>query len=789
MGAAEAREVAATRPPFTRRDGWYLGGLVALTFAYFWRAALGFGIFFHEDLHNLFYPVKAFYVEALRAGRLPMWNPYIAAGYPQFAEGQIAALYPLNPLLFGLLPLPLAFNHMIIWHFALAGVFFYLFLRKRGLGGPAAFIGASIFEWSGFMTAHLQHPSITCSVAWLPLLLYFFEDGRQRAQAGRSLWRPMLAGGVVVALQALVAYPPVMYYSLLTGAIYLLCAGIGVKRAALLWGGVFVIGLSVSAVQWLPSAQMADRYAPTGITPLQYYEFMTSAGLTPRQALTLLLPHSFGSPAYGTYVGVRYLWEVCGYLGVLSLALAAWGAARRRRRSWPFVVIGLVGLALAFGPDNPIYRVLSHVPVINSFRAAGRYLLLWTVAGSALAAEGVEGLLARRAMRSRATIFMEAAAVVLGVAGVAILLWFRREWPAHGSRPAALASEWVFLAVSLALFGALVIAARAGGSRRLLWAVSGGVVLADLLAFAAPLAPVAPVASLYGPAPWTARRIAADSSWYRVWAWRTMTPQDPFFGDPWPWALEPGRYRQDQERLRPNLPIRWRLRALSADAAFMTNLGWLEQRILAASYSDLYEGFRYVPPVANLLGVKYLVLTQPDPGFELMEERNQLLLYRNHRALPRAWVVGAVEVADDESAEVERATSAGVDHRQGVLLDAPPPIPLNTRGEVPSKITFEEPRPEILRVRTRTAAPGMLVVSETYNDDWRATLDGRQTRIYRAEYFVRAVFLPAGEHTVEFRYDNAAYRLGLGISLFMAALWTVLALRVWSRGRRLRLRA
>jgi hypothetical protein len=148
-----------------------------------------------------------------------------------------------------------------------------------------------------------------------------------------------------------------------------------------------------------------------------------------------------------------------------------------------------------------------------------------------------------------------------------------------------------------------------------------------------------------------------------------------------------------------------------------------------------------------------------------------------------------VEVADDESAEVERATSAGVDHRQGVLLDAPPPIPLNTRGEVPSKITFEEPRPEILRVRTRTAAPGMLVVSETYNDDWRATLDGRQTRIYRAEYFVRAVFLPAGEHTVEFRYDNAAYRLGLGISLFMAALWTVLALRVWSRGRRLRLRA
>jgi hypothetical protein len=765
-----------------RHDAWFLGGLVAITFAYFWRAASGRWVFFPEDLHHFSYPLKALYMEALRAHRLPMWNPYLSAGYPQFAEGQIGAIYPLNVPLFGLLPLPLAFNHLIIWHFALAGVFFYLLLRKRGLGGPAAFIGASVFEWSGFMSSRLQNLFIICAAAWLPLLLYFLEDGRQRAKAGRSLWPPMLGAGAVVALQVFIGFPPMVFYSLLAGAIYLVCAGVGVKRAALLWGGTLVVALSLSAVQWIPTAQMIQRYAIVGITPAQYYEFMTSAGLTLHQSPTLIFPHSFGSPAYATEVGVKYFWEVCGYIGVLALPLAAWGATRRRRRAWPFVVIGLVGLALAFGPGNPIYRLLSHVPVLNSFRAAGRYLLLFTVAGAALAAEGVEALLARQSGRSRVTLPAEMALVALAGGCIAIPWWFMRVWPEYRHRPTVLPSEWLFVAVSLMFFGMLLAATRTGGSRRLLWGCSGAVILADLLTFAAPLAGIAPVASLYGTVPWTVQRITADSSWYRVWAWRTMNPGDPYYGQAWPWAQGPGHYRWDQERLRPNLPIHWQLRAVSGDAAFMSNLGWLERRILADSYPDVRGGFRYVQPIANLLGVKYLVLREPHPGLEVMEQRHKLLLCRNPQALPRAWVVGAAEAAPDEGAEVDAAIF--FPHRAQVALDAPPPVPLTRPGEIPSKITFEEPRPEILRLRTGTDAPGMLVVSETYDDDWRATIDGRPTPIYRANYFVRAIFLPAGNHLVEFRYDNVAYRIGLCVSLFMAALGTALGLRTWSRRRR-----
>jgi hypothetical protein len=551
------------------------------------------------------------------------------------------------------------------------------------------------------------------------------------------------------------------------------------RRAALLWGGVFVIGISVSAIQWLPTADLS-RHAIRGL--LDHLEYMTFHGYTPRHLPTLVFPHYLGSSAYATYQGEMYFWELCGYVGLLALPLAAWGAVRRRRRAWPLVVIGVVGLALAFGRGNPIYLALQYVPVVNSFRAAGRYLLLWTIAGAALAAEGAEVLLEARSARSRATLWVEIAAVSVAGACVALPLWFQDAWPRNNARPMVLPSEWMFLAVSLALVGVLVAATRAGGSRRLLWACLGGAVVADLLAFAMPLAPVRPVAALYGRKPWSAQQVAADPTWCRVWGWRTLPLDNPYAMQPWPWARGIYPYLWDEDRLRSNLTIHWGLRGVECDAVFMRDLEYLNLTALTASLPRIEPGFRLIRPIADLLGVKYLLLGFPDPTLPLVGRGDQLWLYRNPNALPRGWVVGAAEAAPDERAEV--AAAIGLPHRAQVALDAPPPISLTTPGEIPSKITFEEPRPEILRLQTRTAAPGMLVVSELYDPDWQVSLDGKETRLYRANHLVRAVYLPAGDHLVEFRYDNRAYRIGLCISLFMAALWTVLGLRAWSRRRR-----
>jgi hypothetical protein len=309
------------------------------------------------------------------------------------------------------------------------------------------------------------------------------------------------------------------------------------------------------------------------------------------------------------------------------------------------------------------------------------------------------------------------------------------------------------------------------------------VMLADLLAFARPLAPVKPAASVYGRAPWTVRHITADLSWHRVWSWRTTEAGDPYYRQAWPWELGTAPYRWDEQRLMANTQIVWRLPAIQANAALMNDLLWNVHLTESDSYPEFHQGFGDLLPMAHLLGAKYIVLRHATPGLELIEKREKLLLYRNPQAMPRAWVVGAADAAVSPEAELREAMDTDFPLRERVVINAPPPILLTAPGEIRSEITFEDPRPEVMRLRTRTDAPGMLVVSQTYDPDWRVTVDGKAARLYRAQWLVQAVFLPSGEHTVEFRYDSLSYQVGLRLSLIMAAVWAGLAARAWSRRR------
>jgi uncharacterized membrane protein YfhO len=66
---------------------------------------------------------------------------------------------------------------------------------------------------------------------------------------------------------------------------------------------------------------------------------------------------------------------------------------------------------------------------------------------------------------------------------------------------------------------------------------------------------------------------------------------------------------------------------------------------------------------------------------------------------------------------------------------------------------------------------------DTYFPGWKATVDGRTTPIYRADYNFRAVSLPEGAHTVTFTYRPLSFRLGLGTSGVMLGLLALLMFR------------
>jgi uncharacterized membrane protein YfhO len=73
-------------------------------------------------------------------------------------------------------------------------------------------------------------------------------------------------------------------------------------------------------------------------------------------------------------------------------------------------------------------------------------------------------------------------------------------------------------------------------------------------------------------------------------------------------------------------------------------------------------------------------------------------------------------------------------------------------------------------VETEASNENFLVVADVYYPGWVAHLDGQETPIYRANYLLRGIRIPAGHHRVEMRYTAPGARRGLIVSLFSFAI-------------------
>lgn len=364
-----------------------VASLVALHLGFFWRAALLRGYLLHSDICYQFDPFKALLHESLRAGRLPLWSPYIFCGYPIAGEGQIAAFYPPSLLVSWLLPSPAAINWLVISHLLLAAISMYLLARGLGASPFPSWLSAVTFSFSGYLFAHLHHVGIICAAAWLPLTVLFVD----RACRGRLLPNAPLAA-LSWAACALCGHPQTLFLISLT-----LLFWVGwrltqsfrrretkaVSRAAALLAIVFLLGPGLAAVQLLLTADLS-ALAPHGQRGDLAY--VTAFSLLPRHLLGLVAPNWQGSPAFNTYRGEPYYWEYVLYLGLLPLLLAVIGGASRPGR--PLAGFALVAILLALARTIPAYDLLRFVPGFADFRVPARFVFLFTFAAALLAGRG-----------------------------------------------------------------------------------------------------------------------------------------------------------------------------------------------------------------------------------------------------------------------------------------------------------------------------------------------------------------------------------------------------------------
>jgi Bacterial membrane protein YfhO len=141
-------------------------------------------------------------------------------------------------------------------------------------------------------------------------------------------------------------------------------------------------------------------------------------------------------------------------------------------------------------------------------------------------------------------------------------------------------------------------------------------------------------------------------------------------------------------------------------------------------------------------------------------------IHRNDRALPRVRLAGKPLYAKDLAEAIsliDRLTKIGRLGQHVIVEDPTRPLPADAVVTGSARIVQEIP--ERLVVETEAAAPGYLVVSDSFDPGWSATVDGKTATIYPAYCAFRAVYLSQGKHVVVFDYSPAGFKLGLAISL------------------------
>jgi hypothetical protein len=172
-------------------------------------------------------------------------------------------------------------------------------------------------------------------------------------------------------------------------------------------------------------------------------------------------------------------------------------------------------------------------------------------------------------------------------------------------------------------------------------------------------------------------------------------------------------------------------------------------------------------PVLNMLNMKYLIL--PD-------NNRQPVDYQNKNALGNAWFVKNYKMADNADAEIGAIRSFRPDSiaiiNKAFAEDLKSYTPAFDSSD---KITLVDYEPNKLRYNYSAKNKGLAVFSEIYYPKgWNAYLDGNLTPHFRADYVLRAMVLPAGNHKLEFRFEPSLYFIGEKISLISSALLIVL---------------
>jgi len=176
-------------------------------------------------------------------------------------------------------------------------------------------------------------------------------------------------------------------------------------------------------------------------------------------------------------------------------------------------------------------------------------------------------------------------------------------------------------------------------------------------------------------------------------------------------------------------------------------------------------------PLADMMNIKYFFL--PDSirqkKFSLLRKKEvrgiKGYLYLNWSVMPRGYLLRSIKVIKDRDKILDYMASPEYRPKEELILQEEVDISAKRRRWMHfAKVIKHEPN--YVKVDISTNKPAMYFLSDTFYPGWKAYVDRKETKIYRANYLFRAVKIEPGIHKLEFVYEPESFKKGAIISLF-----------------------
>jgi hypothetical protein len=771
--------------------------IIVFFIIYFWDFILVHGMFFSSDLRSNEFQLRAYLGHILKQGKFPLWSPDLYCGYPLLGDYMTGLYYPLNLVLFYILPDYAAFNYFILIHYLIIAISIYFYARLIGLSNLGALISSLIFTYGGQSIVRTAQTTHLIAITALPVILTLIELAYKRKRY-LYIW----LAGLVSGLSIFNGHPKIIGFTTLFTIIYILIKeknniqGIPllsiayIRRVGLKLAGFIGIMLGISAIQLIPFLEQQQfSYRATGMT----YTDATLGSLPWQRFLTLLYPFAFGGPYESPELYSNFV-ETALYLGLASIFLIAVAVILQRKQFYVkfFCWTIIITLVLALGSNTPIYRLLYPLSFFSHSRVPAKILFLTSFAAAILAGVGFDSLSDLfnrvRLQKINKTLLFELGiyfGIGLILAGIIILTQPRWQYflvqgitgnnffAANGLWQTGmfvciflLFIFWLFLKrITIKTIQVLLITCL---MLDLFW--FGNILKQDLNR------PVNLKLCLDKPA--AVRIIQRDqANDYRVYSLSNQLYEgyDDIYESISLLTRFSGLYYHIPtfHLYGPAHILRYYelMEDIEAPWNNMTSQARAEK---------LYQKLT----ILSIANVKYIITKIPLSNNNLQLVHNgDVKVYRLKNSLPRVFFVPQAILLDNKSDILTYLNQPKFDPTQIVVLEKYPQSQFlhgNNPTNIPAEVQLKQEDLHRILLNTITSDSGFLFLSKYYYPGWHADIDGNETPINQANYIFSAIRLPPGKHIVTFTFRPLSFYLGLiitGFTLLIMLIGLIVSLR------------